>query len=276
MMAARAAMPTDVRSVAAFLAAALRDEDAIVGSVLPAPIAAGAVARWDRMLPGIFGLPSRLRVYVEHHAARLRAAALVYEARRPEWVVLVLAARPGPDGADGAFRLLSHVCAAAAQRGMQRVFATVPDVAAGTSAIVRSRERETFFQAGFYSYTRETWYLAADVPLRAPARRLEGRYARGRDAHHLFRFYAMTTPHAVQRAEQLTVEDFDVGRRAGAFDPPHLVGGNPLAMRRQALMIVADDLRPRAFAVAFRGSERHAHVCKVRTADGDVDLAREL
>ena len=34
------------------------------------------------------------------------------------------------------------------------------------------------------------------------------------DAHDLFRFYAMTTPHAVQRAEQLSIQDFDLGRRA--------------------------------------------------------------
>jgi len=86
----------------------------------------------------------------------------------------------------------------------------------------------------------------------------------------------MTTPHAVQRAEQLTVTDFDVSRRGGAYDPPHLIGGNPLAMRRTVALIDGDELRPRAFALGFAGLERHAHVCKVRTADGDVDLARDL
>jgi hypothetical protein len=105
---------------------------------------------------------------------------------------------------------------------------------------------------------------------------LAAREATGRDAHDLFRFYAMTTPHAVQRAEQLSFADFDLSRRGGAYDPPHLIGGNPLAMRRQSALIDGDDSRLRAFALAFGGLERHPHVCKVRTANGDVDLARDL
>jgi hypothetical protein len=86
----------------------------------------------------------------------------------------------------------------------------------------------------------------------------------------------MTTPHAVQRAEQLSFSDFDVSRRGGAYDPPHLVGGNPLAMRRESALLEGEESRPRAFALSFSGLERHPHVCKVRTADGDVDLARDL
>jgi len=87
-----------------------------------------------------------------------------------------------------------------------------------------------------------------------------------------------TTPHAVQRAEQLTVEDFDIGRRAGAFDPPHLVSGNPLTMRRATAMIAGEGAghRPQGFAASFRGLDRHPHVVKVRTANGDTELAREL
>src|SRR6266571_91835 len=92
----------------------------------------------------------------------------------------------------------------------------------------------------------------------------------------MHRFYAMTTPHAVQRAEQLSFSDFDLSRRGGAYDPPHLVGGNPLAMRRESALLEGEESRPRAFALSFSGLERHPHVCKVRTADGDVDLARDL
>jgi hypothetical protein len=47
-------------------------------------------------------------------------------------------------------------------------------------------------------------------------------------------------------------------------------------MRRAAALIDVEESRPRAFALAFRGMDRHPHVCKVRTADGDVDLARDL
>jgi len=264
-MSVRAALPTELSSVVTFVAAAAGSADGIVSAVLPPPLVRGALVGWKKLMPGVLGIGWRVRTYIEQQRGRVRAAALVYRGRRAEWVVLLMAAEHGPEGADAAFRLLSGVSALAAQHGMHRVFGAVPDEA---------RARETFFQAGFYSYTRETWF-ARSGPLDEPTRRLDGRIAGGRDAHDLFRFYATTTPHAVQRAEQLTVEDFDVGRRAGAFDPPH-IGGNPLAMRRQVLMLLADERRPRAFAIAYRGVERHPHVCKVRTADGDVDLAREL
>jgi hypothetical protein len=105
---------------------------------------------------------------------------------------------------------------------------------------------------------------------------MHARDATSVDAHDLFRFYAMTTPHAVQRAEQLTVKDFDLGRRGGAYDPPHLIGGNPLAMSRRAALIDHDQTQPRAVALAFAGLERHPNVLKVRTAAGDVDMARDL
>ncbi|OLD51283.1 MAG: hypothetical protein AUI58_08295 [Chloroflexi bacterium 13_1_40CM_2_70_6] len=266
-MPARPAMPTDLPRVSALLSASLHDSASLMASALPAPLAVGAAATWLRLLPGLLGLQGRLRVFIEDYRGQLRSTALVYDGHRPEWVVLTLAALSEPGGADSAFRLLSGVSAAAARAGIHRLFAAVPDEA---------RARETFFQAGFYSYTRETWYVAALSALPAPSRALTARRATGRDAHDLFRFYVMTTPHAVQRAEQLTVTDFDVSRRGGAYDPPHLIGGNPLAMRRTAALIDGDELRPRAFALGFAGLERHAHVRKVRTADGDVDLARDL
>lgn len=266
-MPARAATPLDLRRVSALLASSLREPSGIMASALPVPLAAGAVSSWTRVLPGLVGLNGRLRVYLEEYRGQLRSSALVYHGNRPEWVVLILAALQQPGGADSAFRLLSGISGAAARAGMHRIFAAVPDEALA---------RETFFQAGFYSYTRETWYVAARTAAIPPVRQLAVREATGRDAHDLFRFYTMTTPHAVQRAEQLTFSDFDVGRRGGAYDPPHLVGGNPLAMRRQSALMEGEESRLRAFALAFSGLERHPHVCKVRTANGDVDLARDL
>lgn len=264
-MPVRVALPTELRSIVSFAAEATASPDGVIGSALPTPLVRGALVAWPKLVPGVIGMRGSLRAYVEHQRGRIRATALVYRGRRPEWVVLLLAASPGPEGADAAFRLVSGVCALAAQQGMHRVFGAVPD---------ETRAREILFQAGFYSYTRETWFAKRE-PVPEPSRRLEGRIAGGRDAHDLFRFYVATTPHAVQRAEQLGVEDFDTGRRAGAFDPPH-IGGNPLAMKRQILMLLADEQRPRAFAISYRGTDRHPHVCKVRTADGDTDLAREL
>ena len=266
-MGARAAGPFDLPGVTAYVAEVLREPSAIIGCVLPAPLAGGAVAGWPRLLPGLFGIRSAVRVYLEEQGGRTRSAALVYEPSRPEWLVLVLVADPTPAGADGAFRLLSAICAAGARRGMHRVFGSVPD---------EVRARETFFQAGFYSYTRETWYVSTGTGLERPARDGGAKVARSGDAHDLFRFYLATTPHAVQRAEQLSVHDFDVGQAAGAFEAPHLVGGNPMAMRRASTFIDRDDDRPRAMAVGFRGLERHPHVLKVRTDGPDIDRAREL
>ena len=266
-MPARAATPLDLRRVSALLAETLHDPAGIMASALPAPLAAGAVASWTRLLPGLIGVQGRLRVFLEESRGQLRSAALVYDGRRPEWVVLILAALSEAGGADSAFRLLSGISGAAARAGMQRIFAAVPDEALA---------RETFFQAGFYSYTRETWFIATRTPAAHPSREVTAREAAGRDAHDLYRFYTMTTPHAVQRAEQLSFSDFDVSRRGGAYDPPHLIGGNPLAMRRESALIEGEESKLHAFALGFSGMERHPHVCKVRTSDGDVDLARDL
>ena len=275
-MPVRPATPIDLPRVTRFLTTASRTPDAIVASVLPQPLVASALAGWRALLPGTFGMRDRLRLYVEEYRGRLCAVALVFSGRRPEWVILALAAVPDPGGAEGSFKLLEHLAASAAQRGRQRIYGAVSDATDGTSDGGTARARETFFQAGFYSYTRETWYAAPRAPLVAPRRDLDGRSAHRRDAHDLFRFYASSTPHAVQRAEQLTVEDFDIGRRAGAFDPPFLVSGNPLAMRRSSAMIVGNERGIKAFGVSFRGVDGHPHVVKARSVEGDIDLAREV
>jgi len=272
----RPAMPMDLPRVTRFLSTASREPDAILGSVLPQPLVSSALAGWRKLLPGTIGMRARLRLYIEEYRGRLCAVALIYSGRRPEWVILAIAAVPDPGGAEGSFKLLSHISASAAQHGQLRLFGAVADAAISAPAVGTARARETFFQAGFYSYTRETWYAAPRAPLPAPAAKLDGHYARRRDAHDLFRFYVATTPHAVQRAEQLAVEDFDIGRRAGAFDPPFLVSGNPLAMRRTTAMIVGGEPRPAAFGVSFRGLDNHPHVVKARAVDGDTELARDV
>jgi hypothetical protein len=264
---ARAATPFDMRRVSALFESALRTREGIVASALPAPLAGAALGGWRGLIGGLLGFGGRLRIYLEEYRGQLRSIALVYDGRRAEWVVLLLAALPEPGGTDSAFRLLSGISAAAARSGMERFFAAVPDDA---------RARETFFQAGFYSYTRETWYAAERAALPAPSARMRAREATSVDAHDLFRFYAMTTPHAVQRAEQLSMRDFDLGRRGGAYDPPHLIGGNPLSMSRRLALIDHDETKPCAVALAFAGLDHHPNVLKVRTAGSDVDLARDL
>lgn len=266
-MPARRATPFDAPRVIALLQRSLRTPDGVLASALPVPFAAGTLPTFPRLSLGVLGVAvGRTHVFLEEYRGQLRSAALVYDGRRPEWVIVVIGAMLEPGGADSVFRLLSGVSAAAARAGMHRLFAAVPDEA---------RARETFFQAGFYSYTRETWLVATRAQL-GDASRVDAREARSADAHDLFRFYAATTPHAVQRAEQLSVQDFDVTRRGGAYDPPHLIGGNPLAMRRDVALIDGDERVTRGFAFAFEGRDRHPHVVKVRTRDGDTELARDM
>lgn len=266
-MPARRATPFDAPRVIALLERALRTPEAVLASALPHPFVSGTLPSFPRLSLGVAGITTgRMHVFLEQYRGQLRSAALVYDGRRPEWVIVLIGSMAEPGGADSAFRLLSGVSAAAARAGMHRLFAAVPDEA---------RARETFFQAGFYSYTRETWLAATRAHLDPPVKNT-ARRTLASDAHDLFRFYAATTPHAVQRAEQLSVPDFDVTHRGGAYDPPHLIGGNPLAMHREVALIDGDERAMRAFAFAFSGRERHPHVLKVRTRDGDVDLARDL
>ena len=266
-MPARAATPFDAPRIGALLERSLRTPETILASALPVAFAGGTITGTRRMALGLVGLGgSRLRVFLEQYRGQLRSVALVYDGRRPEWVILLLASMLEPGGADSAFRLLSGVSAAAARAGMHRLFAAVPD---------EGRARETFFQGGFYSYTRETW-LVGDRDRVGEPHRNTARPAHPSDAHDLFRFYAATTPHAVQRAEQLSVQDFDISQRGGAYEAPHLIGGNPLGMHRRKALIEGDERLTRAFAFGFEGHERHPNVVKVRTRDGDVDLAREL
>lgn len=265
-MSARRAMLIDMRAVAElFRSARATPERGIVASVLPVPFVS-ALGDPFTLLRGSLGIHPSARLFIESQG-RLRAAALVYTARRPEWVVLLLGARPDPGGADGAFRVLSEVCAAAARAGVHRVFAAVPD---------QPVSRETLFQAGFYSYTTETWYVARAPIATATTGPAGVRPAVGRDAHDLFRLYQRTTPHAVQRAEQLSVPDFDIERDAGALAPPHLTEGNPLAMRRGSVFVVDDEDALGAVYVGFHGRGAHPHVCKLRTVQPDIDLARAL
>jgi hypothetical protein len=260
-------MLIDVRAAAEiFRMARTNPERGIVAAVLPTPFLV-ALSDPFTVIRGGLGIHSKARLFVES-SGRMRAAALVFVTKRPEWVVLLLAARPDPGGADGAFRVLSEVCAAAAREGMQRVFAAVPD---------QPLSRETFFQAGFYSYTTETWFVASGPVTAETTADRAVRPAKGRDAHDLFKLYLRTTPHAVQRAEQLSVHDFDLDRSAGALAPPHLLQGNPLSMRRGAMLVTrdADDELDAAY-VAFHGRGLHPHICKLRTEHIDVDLARDL
>ena len=63
----------------------------------------------------------------------------------------------------------------------------------------------------------------------------------------------------------------------GAYDPPHLIGGNPLAMTPSsgAHRSRSDEAMRRRARVSA-GSIGTRNVLKVRTDAGDVDMARDL
>ncbi|MGH2379189.1 MAG: hypothetical protein ACRDGT_12030, partial [Candidatus Limnocylindria bacterium] len=82
-MGVRAAGPFDLPWVSAYVDGILRDPAALIGCVLPGPLAGRAFAGWPRLVPALFGLRSRMRVWIETHGGRVRSAALVYEGQRP-------------------------------------------------------------------------------------------------------------------------------------------------------------------------------------------------
>ena len=90
LVAARAATPLDLRRVSALLAVALHEPAAIMASALPTQLAAGAVASWTRLLPGLIGVQGRLRIFLEEQRARLveeRGAYVTIGATRREMQV---------------------------------------------------------------------------------------------------------------------------------------------------------------------------------------------
>src|SRR2546430_6430753 len=86
----------------------------------------------------------------------------------------------------------------------------------------------------------------------------------------------MRNRQAVVRAEHLSERNGVLAGGGGASAPPHLIGGNPLAMRRRMALIEHDQTKPSAVALSFAGVDRHPNVLKVRTDAGDVDRARDL
>src|SRR5256714_12356050 len=134
-------MPTDLPRVTRFLTGASREPDAILGSVLPQPLVSSALAGWRKLLPGTLGMRARLRLYIEEYRGRLCAVALIYSGRRPEWVILALAAVPDPGGAEGSFKLLSYVSAVARHHRHYRLFGALADAAADAPAAGAARRR---------------------------------------------------------------------------------------------------------------------------------------
>src|SRR5206468_1609956 len=125
LVPARAATPFDAPRISALLERSLHSPEAVLASALPVPYAAGTVSGVGGLVLGVAGITGRrLHVFLEQYRGQLRSAALVYDGRRPEWVVLLLAAMFEPGGADSAFRLLSGVSAAASGRWESALDAT--------------------------------------------------------------------------------------------------------------------------------------------------------
>jgi hypothetical protein len=93
------------------------------------------------------------------------------------------------------YRLLTHLCAKAGERGTQRLFARLAE---------DGEEIETFQQVGFSPYTREDIFRLKSIP--GSHRRLDRvamRPQQAVDAWALQRLYASVAPRLVQQAESL-------------------------------------------------------------------------
>jgi len=143
--------------------------------------------------------PEQSRRIVEpsaHH--RVQGLAQVRQRRgRPEADVVYLA--PSFSTTDEAptiwYRLLTHLCAKAGERGIQRLFAHLAE---------DGEEIETFQQVGFSPYTREDIFHLKSIP--GAHRRLDRvgmRPQQAVDAWALQRLYASVAPRLVQQAESL-------------------------------------------------------------------------
>jgi len=114
---------------------------------------------------------------------------------RPEGEVLYLA--PALQAADNAFilwlRLLNNLCIWAGARGLQRVYAGLPD---------EGDEVDIFQQVGFSIYTREEVFrLEGPQPAGTINTDLHLRPRQGKDSWALRQLYSAVTPRLVQQAE---------------------------------------------------------------------------
>lgn len=122
--------------------------------------------------------PAWPEMYIRSIAPDLDQDPLTWEDSRTAWA-----------------RLLTHAVTVAGERGLQRVFATVPD---------RSEALQVVSACGFSVYAREDVYcLSADAHIQGVAR--EGiRPERDDDQWQLDQLYRRAVPHLVQQAEALT------------------------------------------------------------------------
>lgn len=133
-----------------------------------------------------------------------------------QWEITRLVATSNPPD-DVWIDLLSYLCVAAGNKGVQKIFARVDD---GSDWL------PIFHRVGFYRYAGEQVWLA-DTPFPAPPPgSLPGlRYALSRDAFPLLQLYSTVTPKNVQHAEGLRARDWDQRAKGSVWTRVAGLGG---------------------------------------------------
>ena len=115
------------------------------------------------------------------------------------WDIDQLLIAPSPDEDRVCLRLLDHLCAAAVEEGVMKVFLGLPSNSSWATA---SR------QAGFVHYTTEQPYLHPSLPAleRTPVEGLRPR--RPADHQALFHLYSAAVPAHVRQIEAMTLQEW--------------------------------------------------------------------
>lgn len=138
-------------------------------------------------------------VYIE----RGRIQGLVTTKARPGadiWDIDRLALLRTADAAHTCRRLVEHLCAAACEAGVQRIFIRVADDTPFLGALR---------QAGFFGYTTEQIFRLPPPTLPDHRPLIPGlRARRPADHHALFQLYCQTVPAAVRQVEAMTLTEW--------------------------------------------------------------------
>ena len=212
--------------------------------------------------------------------------------------VVSVATAAGDGAHEGAPGGLEVDTTAALLRAMADVAATQGVVSLGAAIPDDSPFAAVFEESGFRAAVRERAYTRAPGPARAPTAIAGLRPQQPADAWQICQLYRAITPAAVQQAEGLTADDWDITRgkrglfgRAGPSPERHVVAGergldawleirsDPGGTHRFALMAhprAADAIGPIVRFALWRLSHSPAALTRVLVRDHEIPLAAGL
>jgi hypothetical protein len=151
------------------------------------------------------------------------------------WDVDYLMVTPAVDDDRVALRLLSHLCEAAVEEGVHKVFLRVP---------LDSPWLQPARQAGFVQYTTENVFVLPTLPPAAKPPVPGLRTRRPADHQPLFQLYSSAVPAHVRQVEALTLQEWRWTDNWGFTSMASLRGA---VRRRRRDLVVHDDGRATAW-----------------------------